>query len=159
MTYRAIDTRAVDRDSHALRWLGLSAVLVLLAFVGFAGYVTYRLPAALDAGFGELFGPGHLDGCCQRPPAGSRVERAGAVIARIGQVGEAPRGHLMLLAARVERRITEPDTALVGRFVTDSTPGRALIVALVPRDSVVDVTPAATLVLGTGGRLVQIYRR
>jgi hypothetical protein len=32
-------------------------------------------------------------------------------------------------------------------------------VALVPRDSVLDVTPAATLVLGTGRRLVQVYRR
>lgn len=138
-----------------LWWLTAGIAFVLLA--GYA-FVAYFVPRTAD-GLADALSGYRVDGCCQRAPSGSQVQRAGQPIAGIVQVGTAPPNHLMLLAPRIERGTAEPDTSLVGRLASTTRVGPALVVDLVPRDSVTEVTPAATIVLGPQRRLIPVYRR
>ena len=141
-------------------WLAAGVATALLAGYELVGYLATRTGDAFaEALSGVPGGAGPLDGCCERPPTGSRVERANRPVAAIVQVGAAPPGHLMLLAPRFERGAVRPDTTLVGRLALVEPNGAALVIGLVPRDSVLDRAPAATLVLGPKRRLVAVYRR
>ena len=134
------------------RWLAVGVAGAVVAYYGLATYSVIRFAAAMSTLSDRL---ARVDSCCRRPDAGSRVERGGQPIAFIVQLGTAARDRPMLLAPRFERGVLRPDTTLVGRF---AGPGDALV-ALVPRDSVFDASPAATLVLGPDHRLVPVYRR
>ena len=138
-----------------LWWLTAGIATLLLAAYAF---VAYFVPRTAE-GWGDALSGLRVDGCCQRSPSGSQVERAGRSIAVIVQVGTAPPNHLMLLAPRIEPGAAEQDTSLVGRLASTTRIGSALVVDLVPRDSVTDVTPAATVVLGPQRRLIPVYRR
>ena len=152
--------RSPERSSAVWWWLAAGFTTVLLASYGLVGYFAVRTGDAFaDALSGLPGGPGRPDGCCQRPPTGSRVERAGRPVAPIVQVGTAPPGHLMMLAPRFERGAVRPDTTLVGLLASVGPNEAALVVGLVPRDSVLDGAPTATLVLGPERRLVAVYSR
>lgn len=140
-------------------WLTASIATALIGMYALGAYLALGTAKGLaEVMSGLPGGAGRLDGCCQRPPAGSRVERDGRRVAAIVQVGTVPPTHLMMLAPRFERGSEPPDTTFVGRLARVESSEAALVVELVPRDAVVGEAPAATLVLGPERRLVSVYR-